>query len=126
MTVFSGRYSRHCFATVFMFVMCISLQGQNLVPNPSFEEYTVCPEGNGAIEDAVQWNSATAGTPDLYNYCSSGFGTSVPTNWAGYQEPHSGNGYAGFYNYNQFIELREYMQTNLETPLEAGVAYWVS
>src|SRR5690606_6602983 len=101
MTVFSGRYSRHCFATVFMFVMCISLQGQNLVPNPSFEG-TNCPNDINFDSFALPWISPTTASPDLFNICNS---------------LNSENGYAGFYVYAPSTDYRKYIQTILQTPM---------
>src|SRR5690606_25284889 len=77
------------------------------------------------------WITPTTGSSDLFNCCGNCayFDTPVcvPYNFDGYQQPHSGNGYAGIhvYNDNQY-NYREYVQTSLQTPLIAGETYWVS
>ena len=43
---------------------------QNLVPNPSFENYSACPENISEIDFALPWTSTTGATPDYYNSCS--------------------------------------------------------
>ena len=58
-------------------------KGQNLVPNPSFEDTTGCPQ---FIDDfyAVDWLSPTLASPDLFHTCSSG-NAGVPQNLWGWQ-----------------------------------------
>ena len=56
--------------------------GQNLVPNYSFESYSVCPDGCTVIPKSYfvdDWIMATLGTPDYFNICSNKSG--VPDNW---------------------------------------------
>lgn len=97
--------------------------GQNLVPNGGFETYSSCPNADGQLNFATGWSSAK-GTCDLYNTCNNGtFG--VPNNQVGYQQAHSGNGYAGFFAAQGFSETREYLQVQLNDTLEQGVAYCV-
>src|SRR5690606_34959539 len=112
--------------SLFILATCFSLKGQNLVPNPGFEDITTCP-GPNEVNNALPWTSATVGTPDLFNICDVENGVSVPSNWQGNQEPHSGNGYAGFYVFNSFaLHFKEYIQASLLAPMEAGEVYWVS
>jgi hypothetical protein len=74
----------------------------NLVPNPSFETYTLCPDnmsGQGGgdsdqLSRALGW-AGYSQTPDYFNKCSSNTVVSTPNNMAGYQQPHTGNSYAG-------------------------------
>lgn len=98
---------------------------QNLVPNPSFEQYSGCPTVDCGISLATGWYSAGY-TPDYYNTCAS-WASGVPTNAVGYQYPASGNAYAGIgtYVYNN-IDVREYLATKLISPLDAGKKYFVS
>jgi len=105
------------------------LVAQNLVQNPGFEQYYKCPGSfnySTKGEIAPGWQSPTTGTPDIFNSCSIG-DAGVPTNWAGYSKAYTGSGYAGIY---AFIirgnkTYREYLQSNLQTPLEAGAEYKV-
>jgi hypothetical protein len=81
-------------------VFSISLKGQvNLVLNPSFENYSVCGDfgyncGGSTINN---WSAPTGGTPDWFDTCGNGISSfGMPSNYAGYQYPRSGNAYAGF------------------------------
>ena len=99
---------------------------QNLVPNPSFEEYYSCPGSyNYGVDGKVApgWYSANRGTPDLFNSCSKG-DAGVPTNWAGHSKAYSGVGYAGIYCYTK-TGYREYLQTELSLPLVQGGKYYI-
>jgi OmpA-OmpF porin, OOP family len=108
------------------------VNAQNIVPNPSFEEYVECPE-NGFYELHLckDWKDP-AGTVDYYNVCraTSVFdknGRKSITSHYGSQSPNNGNGFVGlilfagknFYN-------REYLQCKLLKSMEAGVSYRVS
>jgi len=100
---------------------CLKAQ-QNLVPNPSFEEYNTCPIDAG--ETANYWTSPTLGTPDYFNTCAIG-NFSVPNNMLGTQSAFTGNAYAGFGAYTPY-EYLEYLQVPLIQPLLAGHKYHVS
>ena len=119
-----------------------SLFSQNLVTNGDFEIYSSCPIalGTGNINLTTFWHSPTShtGTPDYYNICSpfipNGSELSVPQHlWGGcsngdydFQYPHSGNGYAGIFCYWPNQNLREYIQTKLNSTLIKGRTYCVS
>jgi hypothetical protein len=58
-------------------VLCLNLQAQNLVPNPSFEDHSECPDGPGNIEFAYPWFK-TRGSCDYFHECGiDGFGIPV-------------------------------------------------
>jgi hypothetical protein len=110
--------------------------GQNLVPNPSFEEYTACPSlsPDGQIINAPPWFQPNTyyglgGSTDYFNQCYSepdGYG--VPSNFWGYQFAHSGVAYAGlspFFCYG-CNNGREYLEVELTSALVQGVTYHVS
>ena len=82
--------------TILSFIL-ITLQsvGQvNLVPNPSFEDYTQCPTGFDQIDRATGWSSYAA-SPDYFNSCANSSGAvGVPSNTWGYQNAKDGNGYS--------------------------------
>ena len=80
------------------------LNAQNLVLNPSFENYSACPIGPSEFSNCVNWSmpflnlvSDTCSTSDLYNSCSpfGCLGVGVPCNVMGNEPAHTGNGYAG-------------------------------
>lgn len=98
------------------------LKAQNLVPNPSFEEYSSCPNTECGISLATGWYSAGY-TPDYYNSCAS-WPNGVPQNSVGYQYPSSGTAYIGIAAWG-FV-VREYITAQLTNPLEIGKKYFVN
>ncbi len=101
------------------------LQGQNLVPNHSFEEIGTCPQGWGMVQSAGPWLNFRA-TPDLFNSCSSSE-FSTPTNYFGTRTPADGEGYVGMYCYYAGLpNRREYLGVALSEPLVPGLPTYVS
>jgi hypothetical protein len=103
-----------------------ALQGQtNLVPNPSFEEFTDCPKD---ISHKLQagdmiiphWFTPSKGSPDYYNSCSKSYKSRTGKNWIGDLKPENGQGYVGLLVED---EVREYIQVKLNEPLKAGHIY---
>jgi OOP family OmpA-OmpF porin len=109
--------------SVFLFsAFCFA---QNLVPNPSFEEYNECPNGLDQVSRATGWFSARE-TPEYFNSCTSNPLIDVPYGSAfGYQFPATGNGYSGF---QAFVEtnFREAIGCTLIQQLTAGTDYYVT
>lgn len=106
--------------------------GQNLVPNPSFEEIVSCPTSIGQIEATKYWFRPTDGSTDYFNECGS-FGASVPNNALGYQPAKTGVGYVGLITYVDdptVINEREYLAVKLSAKLTGGEKYfwcfWIS
>ena len=116
-----------------MMLCCLSAHGQapdNMVFNPSFEQYVRCPErvdALGVMTEVEAWWQPTGGSSDYFNVCG-GRESAVPRNKMGYQVAHTGNAYCGIYCSQE--SYREYLQTELKEPLVAGrryrVSYWVS
>lgn len=111
------------------------LWAQNLVPNPSFEEFYYCPPYPGQILASVAWDSPNNTTTDYFHRCSPpDKGASVPTNLFGTQTPHTGNAYAGIRTWIPRNEpnplYREYLATELTDTLKTNelyeVSFWVS
>ena len=95
----------------------------NLVYNPSFEDYRECPkriDPTGQLTIVEGWYQPTAGSADYFNRCGAAT-CNVPRNRMGFQEPHSGDAYCGIYCNK--TEYREYLQTELREPLRAGCTY---
>ncbi|MFB0924751.1 MAG: T9SS type A sorting domain-containing protein [Vicingaceae bacterium] len=114
--------------TLTLLLLTVSIKGQNLVPNPSFESFTTCPASTFEIDKATSWTSG-GGSPDYYNACAIPGGVSVPDNIYGFQYAVNGNAYVGLYTYNRDVSWpghREHVQTNLITPLIIGTKYYVS
>ncbi len=107
-----------------------NLKAQNLVINPSFEQYDSCPDNSDCnLSDATGWscymscvvyfNSCAPYSP--YNY------NGVPYNAAGFQYPASGNAYAGeYFYYPHSVYNRGYSEGKLITPLVIGTKYYVT
>lgn len=106
--------------------------GQNLIPNPSFETIGICPakhgESAGKFDSYTNsWYSANVGSPDLFTDCSEKASVTplniIPPNvFPGIQTARTGSVYAGLIHYG----LAEYLGNTLKEPLEAGKNYEVS
>jgi hypothetical protein len=130
------------FMSLVLVLFAARLWGQNLVPNPSFENYKNLP---------CSWNVVAADFPDYVsdwyipaNTSSDIHSTIVdPGCWCntsqpgdennckvGTQLPHTGNVMAGLYTYVNTHIWHEYIQIKLKQPLEPGKRYciqmWVS
>ena len=103
----------------------VAATAQNLIPNPGFEIYSECPQQYGQLERADGWFSPTGASPDFLNACSTGNEgeVSVPTNFFGYQQARTGNGYASSIYRSQQENYREYLSTGLNQPLISGECY---
>lgn len=116
------------------FLCCLGINAKaqgNLVPNPSFETYSQCPDLSNQTHYATGWSSFR-GTPDYYNRCNNTssinaemFG--VPKNGTGYQYAADGDAYCVLFSWpkggGEEIEL---IGCKLITPLDSGVTYCVS
>jgi OOP family OmpA-OmpF porin len=111
-----------------LFFISVNLNGQNLVPNPSFEEVVDCPQSFSTSKNDFKvpgWSSPTQGTPDHFHVCSWGE-ADVPFNWAGSANARTGKAYAGMYVWNKRDDgksYREYIQCELAERLTAGEEY---
>ena len=96
-------------------------QVENMVLNPSFEEYKTCPQTYTSMNKThiliPYWTYPTYTTPDYFNRCSKG-DVKVPNNFAGYSEPKSGNGYLGAILTGSDRDFREYFQGTLKEPMK--------
>lgn len=122
------------FALLFVIILpeYIKSQSVNLVNNYSFENYDKCPQDYTPQDQSHKlipgWSYPTIATPDYFNRCSPGRvdGVSVPKNFAGESEPHTGNGYIGAILSGTDDGYREYIQGSLSAPLIAGKQYCVT
>ncbi|MFD2585981.1 OmpA family protein [Croceitalea marina] len=109
----------------FIFLSSISLSAQNLILNPSFENYKACPSNitnfNVLVEDV---SLPTSSSGDYFNECGTG-DFSVPENFKGAQKAVEGKGYAGLYFY-ALNDYREYIQLNTAKTLRSKFPYKVS
>lgn len=111
----------------FILILPTTTRAQNLVPNGSFEQYSICPN-IGQLNRISPWTSVTnhLGTPDGFNACASPAGGGVPINSFGYQHAHSGVGYVGHYLYSKGNENREYLSVELTDSMQLGLTYHIS
>jgi hypothetical protein len=110
------------FVSNHLFFLC-----QNLIQNPSFEEYTNCPNGGGQFNEVFYWQNPTQGSPDYFNSCNTLY-VGVPLSIAGFQEAYfSGDAYVGLYTFSanglSTPNLREYIQTQSLTDLSQCAVY---
>ena len=87
-----------------LYIQSLAQSQFNLVPNPSFELHTVaCNSITAGGGGATYWNNPVIFPTSSYGYSNSCAisngccGVPVNTSGSGYQWPHSGNGYAGFF-----------------------------
>jgi PKD repeat protein len=112
------------------------LFSQNLVGNPDFEIFGAVPCGWTAspidFANATSvWTSPTQATPDIFSTlinssCTNFLPHSAATGSNGWQVPHSGEIFAGFYTQVGGSPWREYLQAQLTQPMIPGEAYRVS
>lgn len=102
---------------------------ENFVPNPGFEISYGCPGAREEMQYCYGWR-VMENTPDFFHECGTGT-ASVPNNGLGYQKPHDGRAYGGFWCYlPKNGDYREFISMELQWPLEKGEVYclsmWVS
>ncbi len=116
---------KHLLILAFLLIAILNGYAQNLIPNPSFEDHTGCPNTWSQITSAISWLSANNATPDYFNSCSATGPFRTPVNIMGNQTARTGVAYSGlilsydFYNLN----YREYLEVQLTTPLSANECY---
>lgn len=106
------------------------------IANPSFEEYSSCPEDASGfpgplwIESAIGWYFPTQGTSDYFNICTNlPSSVGVPNSiLMVFQNPFHGKGFCGFFPYELFSGgvYSEYIQTKLLKPLNPHKKYMFS
>jgi gliding motility-associated-like protein len=113
-------------AAILITLVFNSIAQVNLVPNPSFEEYSQCPDDQGQIAYAIGWTDgiSTFGS-EYFNSCSSNILSSVPQNAVGFQQPNSGNAYSGFFVFTDNTISGENLQTHLSTTLVKNKKYCI-
>ncbi|MCB0844554.1 MAG: gliding motility-associated C-terminal domain-containing protein [Bacteroidetes bacterium] len=113
------------------------LSGQNLVPNHDFEINTGLPVFLSGYPFVLDWNNAGGAitTPDYFHALAPATGAaSLPNTSLGTLNAQSGLAIMGFYAYSYTqipaLQYREYIQTQLISPLVPGqsyrVSFWVS
>jgi gliding motility-associated-like protein len=120
------------FSIIFIFYTNALCFGQaNLISNPGFEDFSICPNDISQLERSSGWFTPTPGTSDYFNGCSGpGLQVSIGQNGFGYQLPFEGEGMAGFWaDYLNFsdsinvVQYREYLSYELTNALKKDIKY---
>lgn len=128
----------HYYLLTLFILGCCTSRAQNLVPNPSFERFTACPNtaatipyspGYNNFPFVADWVSPTNTTPDFKHFCGFSLG-GAPGGALSWQMPRTGNAYAGIYTLpptaSTAAPIREYLECRLTQPMTAGHFYHVS
>lgn len=100
---------------------------QNLVPNGSFEDFYNCPVGFAQVYQVQRWISPFNQSADYLHACNGLTTNGVPYSFFGYQMAADGDGYMGMCTYRSLNPVyREFIQTELDTPLVVGVPVCLS
>lgn len=119
---------RSSFLALVALALAAPAHAVNLVPNPSFETYSMCPPSFGNLYVLTPWDAPNTATPDAFNACAPNTfpSVSVPINQIGQQTPLTGSGYAGLIPISSGPQWREYLSAPLSAPLVAGQSYTVT
>lgn len=131
------------YVALFILLLHVVSQAQNLIPDSSFTHYRSCPSEFNQFYLLQHWYRPTEGTPDVFSNCNVKAATppedkkkkkeinpessqiaEVPVNDIGFQYPHTGDSYAGLAAYASINkEYAEYMCVKLISPLKKGAKY---
>jgi hypothetical protein len=132
----TDNFNQMIYRRIFLFTFCI-LQfvfcyAQNLVPNPSFEQYTICPDNPSSplvdeVSRCIGWSTFSE-TPDYYNACADSISyVNVPYTFGGYHQAASGNAFCGMIcTCTTIPNYREIIGCHLTSPLQNGKTYYIS
>lgn len=101
---------------------CPALIPSSLIPNPSFEDRTCCPQNESMLNCAVSWIQASVATSDYFNTCGLTF-----HQFLGYRAPFplpDGDGFVGFRDGKPgSTNFKEYIGACLNDVMEVGTNY---
>ena len=122
---------------ILLIIFNFNVKAQHLVPNGSFEDASACPAGLDELKLCDYWLpfGTNHPSPDYFHSCSSPHRMGIPNNAFGHQYARSGQAYAGLIayltidqdnkkNWDLSNNHREFIQTYLTYPLEAGKTYY--
>ena len=106
-------------------VLSMAVYAQNLVPNPSFEEYDFCSTSSLNTGWPDYWFIPSNGnSPDYFHECSEIENYQIPKNAVGNQEAFVGDAYIGLFAFNwSWQNSREAISCELNEPLQTGKNY---
>lgn len=103
----------------------ISQEGENLVPNGSFESTDGKVKKLGSIESAMGWTSPTGARADLFTPGKVPE-INTPDNVFGKEAAKEGSNYAGIVGFSYGNKVpRTYLMVKLDAPLKKGMKYCV-
>ena len=110
-------------------ITAFAQEGENLVPNGSFEATNGKVKGLGAIEKdksaVIGWTTATGAKADLF-MPSKVPDINTPLNLYGTEQAKEGSNYAGIVAYSPQNKVpRTYLMVKLDTPMKKGMRYCV-
>ncbi len=110
---------------IVLLLTCKICEGQNLIPNGDFEQYSGCPDNVAQLDSASFWFNPTYATPDYFNSCSNPSIVGVPNNTGvGYQNAYGGSAYSGIHLWHMNVpNYREYIEVPLLSTLTFNVCY---
>ncbi len=109
---------------------------QNIVPNPSFEDYSALPDGEGQWDRSDYWTNAGGtgegspyATPDYFHMDGSS-PVQLPACALAMVNPHTGDAIMGFLGYHtpfgEPTDIREYLMVEFTTPMIIDSTYKLS
>jgi gliding motility-associated-like protein len=105
-----------------------NLYAQNLVKNPSFENYIQCPIGFGLFNGYIQdWFGFNPTSPSFFHSCAP-LPDRVPENSYGFQYANTGNGYSCIlvYGWSYDPDKRNYIEGSFVSTLKKDTIYCVN
>lgn len=110
---------------IFFLFTSIYVNAQNLIPNPSFEEYLQLPDSsNHHIYLAVPWVSSVWPIPGAYAYYF--YELTFLGIYTSFHKARTGLCFAGLYHYCKCCYERTNLEVKLTAPLEKGKKYCIS
>lgn len=111
--------------TLIFLLLALTANGQNLISNGSFENFTSLPAQSGDIDKAIGWFS-NGGTPDYFHeFAAPITGCNIPNTFVGdIPSAYEGKACAGVCCYiDNWADYREYLTQKLDTPLKKNHYY---
>ena len=124
-------YKHICKISVLIFLLCFCYQNlhaqNNLVPNPSFEQYTTCPIGS-KNDKPNNWYKPDKRGAGYLNGCADTIVGGVPKHYTiggtGFQYARTGIAYVAMFYRNGLPNQRNYFQVQLNDSLKEGRCYY--
>jgi hypothetical protein len=97
---------------------------ENLVPNPSFEEYSQCPTQNGGYQFVDHWEAVYGGGGVNFFHECGNYSYGIPANFVGGGYARTGQAYMGFAAWGRHSGLHaQFPGVPLKEPLVEGRRY---